>query len=78
MARKDYGGQNVDTGFEADVHVANGAPKEAFVKVEHAEDGGVDGEGEWGPVERGIRPTREDETMEEYLSGGYARESTDD
>jgi nitrate reductase alpha subunit len=78
MARKDYGGQNVDTGFEADVHVANGAPKEAFVKVEHAEDGGVDGEGEWGPVERGIRPTREDETMEEYLSGGYVRESNDD
>ncbi|MCH7659077.1 MAG: molybdopterin-dependent oxidoreductase [Euryarchaeota archaeon] len=75
MARKDLAGQTLDVGFEPDVHAANGAPKESFVRVEKAEDGGVDGEGDWEPVEKGIRPTQEDETMEEYLSGGYVSES---
>ncbi|ELY91880.1 molybdopterin oxidoreductase [Natrialba hulunbeirensis JCM 10989] len=81
MPRKDLSGQNLDVGFEPDVHAANGAPKEAFVRIEKAEDGGVneDGEpdGEWEPVDRGIRPTNEDETMEEYLSGGFVQTSDD-
>ncbi|WP_049927103.1 molybdopterin-dependent oxidoreductase [Halopiger goleimassiliensis] len=77
MPRKDMFGQNMDVGFEPDVHAANGAPKESFVKIEKAEDGGLEGEGDWEPVDRGIRPTQEDETMEEYLSGGFASQSDD-
>ncbi|MEM4782077.1 MAG: molybdopterin-dependent oxidoreductase, partial [Halalkalicoccus sp.] len=77
MPRKDMAGQNVGEGFEPDVHCANGAPKEAFVKIEKESDGGIDGEGEWGPVEKGVRPAREDETMESYLAGEYASRSDD-
>jgi nitrate reductase / nitrite oxidoreductase, alpha subunit len=75
MARKDLAGQTIDVGFEPDVHAANGAPKESFVRVEKAEDGGAGGDGEWGPVEKGIRPTREDDEMESYLGGEYASRS---
>ncbi|GAB7021061.1 molybdopterin-dependent oxidoreductase [Halostagnicola bangensis] len=81
MPRKDLGGMNLNVGFEPDVHAANGAPKEAFVKIDKAEDGGVNDDGEpegaWEPVDRGIRPTQEDDTMEDYLSGGFASESDD-
>ncbi|WP_440765265.1 molybdopterin-dependent oxidoreductase [Natronorubrum sp. DTA7] len=81
MARKDMAGQNIGEGFAADVHCANGAPKEAFVKIEKAEDGGIDEDGEpdgeWAPNEKGIRPANENERMEQYLSGGFASESDD-
>jgi nitrate reductase alpha subunit len=78
MPRKNLAGLNLDDGFEPDVHAANGAPKEAFVKVEKAEDGGVDGEGDWRPVEEGVRPTNEDERMENYLAGGFVGRSESD
>ncbi|RQH00120.1 molybdopterin-dependent oxidoreductase [Natrarchaeobius oligotrophus] len=72
MARKNYGGQNVDVGFEMDVHVANGAPKEAFVKVEKAEDAAhEDDEERWMPDRKGLRPANEDDRMRDYLSGGF-------
>ncbi|WP_394742383.1 molybdopterin-dependent oxidoreductase [Natronococcus roseus] len=83
MARKDYGGQNVQTGFAADIHCANGAPKESFVKIEKAEDGGRDGEGRWQPDEGfsdvlSIRPTYENEAMERYIAGEYVDTGGDD
>ncbi len=75
MPRKDMAGQNIDEGFAPDVHCANGAPKEAFVKITKEGDGGIDEDGdpggEWGPIEKGIRPGREDERMESYLSGDF-------
>ncbi|EMA46906.1 molybdopterin-dependent oxidoreductase [Halobiforma nitratireducens] len=78
MARKDYGGQNVGTGFMPDVHSANGAPKEAFVKVEKAEDAAhEDDEDRWMPDRKGLRPSNEDDRMNEYLSGGFVSESDD-
>src|SRR3990172_4600096 len=43
MTRKNYFGHVIGTGFEADVHSPSGAPKEAFVKVEKAEDAGKRG-----------------------------------
>jgi nitrate reductase alpha subunit len=73
MTRKAYFGQTIGKGFEADVHSPSGAPKEAFVKVEKAEDGGLDGKGEWRPVTLGLRPDRLSETMRAYLAGGFVR-----
>ncbi|MEK7872777.1 MAG: molybdopterin-dependent oxidoreductase, partial [Chloroflexota bacterium] len=41
MARKPSMGQVMGKGFEADVHCTVGAPKEAYVKVTKAENGGI-------------------------------------
>ncbi|TYL37793.1 molybdopterin oxidoreductase [Natronococcus pandeyae] len=71
MPRKEYGGQNIGVGYAADIHCANGAPKESFVRVERAEEGGEDGEGLWRPAEMGLRPTYEDDEMEQYLNGEF-------
>ena len=71
MIRKPVFGHVVGKGFEADVHCANGAPKESFVKVELAEHGGYGGERSWLPVRLGLRPTYESDTMKRYLAGGF-------
>ncbi len=82
MPRKNLMGQNVDVGFEPDVHCANGAPKEAFVKIEKAEDGATDGEGRWRPDEGfsdvlSIRPGYENEAMERYIAGAFVDKEGD-
>jgi nitrate reductase alpha subunit len=64
-------GQEIGQGFCPDVHCANGAPRESFVKITHAEPGGIDGKGSWRPVTLGIRPTQESEAMKRYIDGGY-------
>ena len=69
LTRKNLMGQGVGQGFEPDVHCANGAPRESFVKITKAEDGGLDGIGTWRPVELGIRPTQESEAMKRYIEG---------
>ena len=66
-------GQRIGQGFEADVHCANGAPRESFVKLTKAEDGGIGGKGNWGPVDMGIRPTQESEVMKRYLAGDFTK-----
>lgn len=71
LARKAYFGQVIGTGFEADVHSVSGAPKESFIKIEKAEDGGLGGDGEWRPVTLGLRPERPSEALRSYLDGGY-------
>lgn len=71
MARKDVAGQIIGRGFEPDVHCANGAPRESYVKIEKFEPGGIDGKGVWRPVELGIRPLSESEIYKRYLEGGY-------
>jgi nitrate reductase alpha subunit len=70
MTRKNYFGQQIGTGFEADVHSPSGAPKEGFVKVEKAEDGDPDG-GVWRPVELGFRPEALSDAMKAYLAGRF-------
>jgi nitrate reductase alpha subunit len=70
MTRKAYFGQQIGTGFEADVHSPSGAPKEGFVKVEKAEDGAPGG-GAWRPVELGLRPESPSDAMKAYLAGEY-------
>ena len=71
MTRRPYFGNLIGKGWESDVHGANGAPKESFVRIEKAEDGGFDGEKLWKPAEDGFRPTYESETMKRYLQGGF-------
>ncbi|MCK6502697.1 molybdopterin-dependent oxidoreductase [Myxococcota bacterium] len=71
LVHKDMFGQALMKGFLPDVHCPVGAPREAFVKFEKAEDGGMGGSGLWRPAELGLRPTYENETMTAYLSGAF-------
>jgi nitrate reductase alpha subunit len=75
LVRKNYFGHVIGVGFEADVHSPAGAPKEAYAKVEKAEDGGIGGEGLWRPVTLGVRPERPSDALLTYLSGAYLRRS---
>lgn len=65
--------QKVFTGFmfggEADNHALNTVPKETLVRVEKAEDGGLEGEGNWEPVNSGFTPGHENSFMEKYMTG---------
>jgi len=71
LVRKDGAGQRIGTGWALDVHGATGSPKESFVKIAKAEDGGLGGTGLWVPAKRGHRPTYEDPTVLAYLRGDY-------
>jgi len=64
-------GQGIGTGFCPDVHCANGAPREAFVKFTRAEAGGKDGTSPWEPIALGIRPGQESDAMKQFLRGGF-------
>ena len=71
MVRKPYFGHVVGKGFEADVHAANGAPKESVVRITRAEAGGWGGEEVWLPAREGLRPGHESEELRRYLAGGF-------
>lgn len=71
LVRKDYFGQTIGKGFAADIHCAVGAPKESFVRLVKAEDGGPGGQGLWRPAALGFRPTYENQGMKTYLEGGF-------
>lgn len=73
LVRKELFGQLVKKGFAPDVHCPTGAPREAFVKVEFAEPGGINGKRVWRPVELKIRPTYEDEDFKGYLRGSFVK-----
>src|SRR3970282_935352 len=73
MNRKTYFGHTIGKGFEADVHSPSGAPKEALVKVEKAEEGGDEGLGEWRPVTLGLRPDNPSDAMQAYLAGTFVK-----
>jgi len=69
LARKEYFGQVIGKGFAPDVNCTVGAPKESFVKVSKAEDGGINGQKLWRPARLGLRPAYESEAMHRYLKG---------
>jgi nitrate reductase alpha subunit len=69
LVRKELMGQATGQGFCPDVHCANGAPRESFVKFSKAEDGGESGKGKWRPVGLGGRPTHESDNFKKYLDG---------
>jgi nitrate reductase alpha subunit len=73
LARRDAYGQVIGKGFAADIHCTTGAPREAFVRISKAEDGGVGGTGKWRPVALGFRPDNENDALEQYISGGFVR-----
>jgi len=71
LVRKNYFGQVIKKGFEADVHAANGAPKESIIRVEKAEDGGRAPHRLWLPAREGYRVGYESEGMKRYLAGEF-------
>lgn len=73
LVHKTMFGQGMGKGFEADIHCVNGAPREAFVKITKAENGGLDGKGMFRPAQLGFRPTYENKAMKQYLKGGFMK-----
>jgi nitrate reductase alpha subunit len=71
LVRKDLMGQIIGTGFAPDVHCANGAPRESFVKFTKAEDGGESGHGLWSRAKQGDRPGYENRDMQTFIEGGF-------
>jgi nitrate reductase alpha subunit len=64
-------GQQMTQGFVADVHCPTGAPREAFVKITKAEDGGMGGKGLWRPAQLGMRPTYENDALKQFIAGKF-------
>jgi nitrate reductase alpha subunit len=56
-------------GFENDNHGINTVPKETLIRIEKAEDGGIDGKGAWAPATTGYAPAGESAFMARYLKG---------
>jgi len=73
LVRRNAYGQTVGKGFAADIHCTTGAPREAFVKLTKAEDGGIGGVGKWRPVALGFRPANENDALKQYIAGGFVR-----
>ena len=73
LVHKGMFGQGLEKGFAPDIHCPVGAPRESFVKITKAEEGGMEGKGRWRPAAMGFRPTYENAAMKEYLRGRYVR-----
>lgn len=71
LTRRSLYGHTIGKGFAVDVHGPTGAPREAFVRIEKVEDGGIGGEGRWRPAALGFRPANENEAMQRYLAGDF-------
>ena len=63
----------VTKGFNVDVHCVTSAPRESLAKFTKAEDGGIDGKGQWRPAALGLRPSVENEMFKKYLAGGFKK-----
>jgi nitrate reductase alpha subunit len=73
LVRKDLIGQKIGKGFAPDVHCPTGAPRESFVKITKAEDGGIGGQGKWRPVSLRMRPASESVEFKSYLAGNFVK-----
>jgi nitrate reductase alpha subunit len=71
LVRRSAFGQVIGKGFAGDIHCPTGAPREAFVRIQKHEDGGLDGKGVWRPAALGFRPANENEALARYIAGGY-------
>jgi nitrate reductase alpha subunit len=71
LVHKEMFGQGIEKGFAPDIHCPVGAPREAFVRITKAEEGGIGGQGKWRPAALGFRPTYESGTMMTYLMGFF-------
>ncbi|MBI2890346.1 MAG: molybdopterin-dependent oxidoreductase [Nitrospirae bacterium] len=73
LVRKDLLGQRIGKGFMPDVHCPTGAPRESFVKITKAEDGGYGGQKLWKPARDGYRPTYENDAMKRFMRGEFVK-----
>ena len=64
-------GQKMVQGFMADVYCPTGAPRESIVKITKAENGGLQGQGLWGPAALGLRPTYERDGLKQFIAGKF-------
>jgi len=71
LTRRNAYGQTIGTGFAADIHCPTGSPREAFVRIQKVEDGGIGGVGTWRPAALGFRPANENDTMKRYVAGAF-------
>ncbi len=71
LVRKNLIGQKIGKGFAPDVHCPTGAPREAFVKITKAENGGMNGQRLWKPAAEKLRPTYESKELQRYLKGVF-------
>lgn len=80
LVRKNTIGQVIKEGFAPDVHCANGAPRDSFVKFSKAEDGAENSNGLWKPAKLGFRPTYENQAMKRFIRAEFietTRENND-
>jgi len=68
-------GQKMTQGFVPDVHCPTGAPRDAYVKITKAEDGGIAGKGLWRPAKLGLRPGYESKLLKRYIGGAFSARS---
>ena len=73
LVRKNYYGQGINEGYEADINSPNTCPKETLVRVARAEAGGLGGLGAWRPGTTGYTPGNENDAQRRYLAGGFLR-----
>ncbi|KJR40025.1 nitrate reductase alpha subunit [Candidatus Magnetoovum chiemensis] len=71
LVRKDVYGQVIGKGFAVDIHCPVGAPRESFVKIVKAENGGIGGIGSWRPVSLGYSAGNENDEMKKYLNAEF-------
>jgi len=71
LVRKNYYGQGINEGYEADINSPNTCPKETLVRIARAEAGGLGGLGAWRPGTTGYTPGNENAARRRYLEGGF-------
>lgn len=71
LVRKDTIGQVIGKGFAPDVNCPNGAPRDSFVKITKAEDGGIGGKDMWRPAMLGLRPEYGNEAIKKFIKGDF-------
>jgi nitrate reductase alpha subunit len=69
LFHKKAGAMGFIFGFEEDNHAINTTPKETLVLITKAEDGGLQGKGQWKPGTSGKTPGGESAFMQRYLAG---------
>ena len=73
LVRKAYYGQTIGEGYEPDIHSPNTCPKETLVRISKAESGGPAGIGVWEPATTGLTPGNENDSMRQYMKGGFIK-----
>jgi nitrate reductase alpha subunit len=73
LFHKQTGNMSFVFGFAVDNHGVNTVPKETLIRIEKAEEGGLNGVGSWEPGKTGFSPGKESKVMQKFLSGTFIR-----